>query len=168
MEPIALFVLQLFWFLFAWSLIAYFALWPWSAALSPDARLSAWVAPQMFRVLGVGLLVPNLAPGMPAGFAVPTAAADSLTAALAAAAFVSLRRGWSAGRGLAWACTVVGSLDLLIAFPHAASVGAISHLATQWYVPVFAGPPLVVCHVASLVLLVRGGAQPPLQSARHR
>ena len=118
----------------------------------------------MFRVLGVGLLVPNLAPGMPASFAVPTAVADSLTAALAAAAFVSLRRGWSAGRGLAWACTLVGTLDLLIAFPHAASVGAISHLATQWYVPVFAGPPLVVCHVAALVLLVRGRGQRPLPS----
>ena len=61
----------------------------------------------------------------------------------------------AAARGLAWACTVVGSLDLLIAFPHAASTGAISHLATQWYVPVFAGPPLVICHVVSFILLVR-------------
>ena len=76
-------------------------------------------------------------------------------AALAAAAFLGLRRGWGAARGLAWACTLVGSLDLLIAFPHAASTGAISHLATQWYVPVFAGPPLVICHVVCFILLVR-------------
>jgi hypothetical protein len=155
-EPIALFVLQFLWFLLAWSLIARFALWPWSANLPPDARLSAWIAPEMFRVLGLGLLVPNLSPGMPAGFAAPTAAADSLTAVLAASAFFGLRRGWRTARGLAWACTVVGALDLLVAFPHAASTGAISHLATQWYVPVFAGPPLVVCHVACFVLLVRG------------
>jgi hypothetical protein len=58
-EPIALFILQFLWFLFAWSLIALHPV-PWSAALSPDARLCAWVAPEMFRVLGVGLLVPGL------------------------------------------------------------------------------------------------------------
>ena len=49
------------------------------------------------------------------------------------------------------------NVDALVAFPHAASVGAISHMATQWYVPVLAGPLLVVCHVACFVLLVRGG-----------
>lgn len=157
MEPIALFILQFLWFLFAWFLITYFVLWPRSAALPPDIRLSVWVAPEMFRVLGVGLLVPNLSPGMPADFAITTAAADSLTAVLAAFAFLGLRRGWGVARGLAWACTLVGSLDLLVAFPHAAFTGAISHLATQWYVPVFAGPPLVVCHVACFILLVRGG-----------
>jgi hypothetical protein len=154
-EPIALFILQFLWFLFAWSLIACFVLWPWSATLSPDVRLSAWVAPEMFRVLGVGLLVPNLSPGMPAEFAIPTAAADSVTAALAAFAFLGLRRSWGAARGLVWACTLVGSFDLLIAFPHAASAGAISHLGPQWYVPVFAGPPLAICHVACFILLVR-------------
>ena len=156
MEPLALFVLQFVWFLFAWSLITYFVLCPWSARLAPDARLSVWVAPEMFRVLGVGLLVPNLSPGMPAEFAVSTAAGDSLTALLAAAAFTGLRRGWPSARGLAWAVTLIGALDLLIAFPHAASTGAISHMAAQWYVPVFAGPPLVICHVACFVLLIRG------------
>jgi hypothetical protein len=157
MEPLVIFVFQFLWFLFAWSLIVYFVLWPWSARLSPSARLSVWVLPEMFRVLGLGLLVPNLSPGMPAEFAIATGAGDSLTALLAASAFIGLRRGWPAARGLAWACTIVGSLDLLVAFPHAAATGAISHMAAQWYVPVFAGPPLVICHVACFVLLVRGG-----------
>lgn len=156
MEPILFFILQFLWFLFAWCLITYFVLWPRSAPLSPDIRLSVWIAPEMFRALGIGLLVPNLSPGMPAEFAITTAAADSLTAVLAAGAFVGLQRGWGAARGLAWACTLVGSLDALIAFPHAASVGAITYLATQWYVPVFVGPPLVICHVLCLILLVRG------------
>jgi hypothetical protein len=154
-EPLVVFVSQFLWFLLAWSLITYFVLWPWSQRLSPMARLSVWVAPEMFRVLGVGLLVPNLSPGMPAEFAVATAAGDSLTALLAALAFIGLRQGWPRARGLAWACTAVGSLDLLAAFPHAATTGAISHMAAQWYVPVFAGPPLVICHVACLILLVR-------------
>ncbi|HEU4431031.1 MAG TPA: hypothetical protein VFT98_19890 [Myxococcota bacterium] len=158
MEPLVIFVLQFSWFLLAWSLVTYFVLWPSSARLSPTERLSVWVAPEMFRVLGVGLLVPNLSPGMPAEFAVSTAAGDSLTALLAALAFTGLRRGWGAARGLAWACTIVGSLDLLVAFPHAAATGAISHMAAQWYVPVFAGPPLVISHVACFILLIRGRA----------
>ena len=99
MQPIALFVLQFFWFLLAGSLITYFVRWPRPASLSPDARSSVWIA------------------------------ADSLTAVLAACASLGLRRRWGAARGLAWAGTVVGSL---------------------------AGPPLVICHVACFILLVRG------------
>ena len=156
MEPLVIFLLQFAWFLFAWSLIAYFVLWPWSARLSSNARLSVWVAPEMFRVLGWGLLVPNLSPGMPTEFAVSTAAGDSLTAVLAALAFTALRQGWPSARGLVWACSIVGSIDLLVAFPHAAATNAISHMAAQWYVPVFAGPPLVICHVACFILLIRG------------
>ena len=156
MDPLVLFVLQFLWFLVAWSLLARLVVWPWSARFSPDVRLSLWVAPEMFRVLGVGLLVPNRSPGMPAEFAVATAAGDSLTAVLAALAFTGLRRGWRRARALAWACTVVGTLDLLVAFPHAAASGAITHLAAQWYVPVFAGPVMVISHVACLALLVRG------------
>ena len=94
---------------------------------------------------------------MPGEFAFSTAAGDSLTAVLAALAFWDYG-GVGAGPGLAWACTWVGLLDLLIAFPHAASTGAISHMAAQWYVPVFAGPPLVISHVACIVLLVRRGS----------
>jgi hypothetical protein len=154
-EPLAVFVVQFLWFLLAWSLVTYFVLWPWSASLSPDARLSVFVAPEMFRVLGLGLLVPNLSPGMPAEFAISTATGDSLTALLAASAFLGLRLGWRTARVLAWACTLVGSLDLLIAFPHAASVGAIANMAAQWYVPVFAGPPLVICHAVCFFLLFR-------------
>jgi hypothetical protein len=156
MEPLFIFVLQFWWFLFAWSLIARFVLWPWSARLPPNERLSVWIAPEMFRVLGLGLLVDNLSPGMPKEFAVSTAAGDSLTALLAALAFIALRQGWRSARGLAWACSIVGSLDALIAFPHAASTGAMSHMAAQWYVPVFAGPPLVICHIACFILLIRG------------
>lgn len=156
MEPIAFFLLQFWWFFFAWSLIVYLVLWPWFARLPPEIRLSAWIAPETFRVLGVGLLVPNLSPGMPAEFAVTTATADSMTAVLAASTFLGLRQGWGAARGLAWACTLVGSVDLLIAFPHAATLGALSHLAAQWYVPVFEGPPLAICHVVCFILLVRG------------
>ena len=155
MEPIALFVLQFLWFTFAWTLVTYYVVWPWSTTLEPHRRLALWVAPEMFRVLGVGLLVPNLSPGMPLAFAVPTAIADTTTAVLAAVAFVALQRRAMSARLLVWLCTVVGVGDLLIAFPHAAQTGAIDHLAAQWYVPVFAGPVMVVAHVACIATLLQ-------------
>ena len=155
MQPVPIFVIQLTWFIVVWASMAYFVIWPWSLRLSLNARLSVWVAPEMFRVLGLGLLVPNLSPEISREFAVATAAGDSLTATLALLAFVGLRRSWSAARSLTWACTLVGIADLLVAFPHAALTGAIDHLAAQWYVPVFAGPVMVVSHVACLIALLR-------------
>ena len=156
MEALPYFVLQLFWFALVWSVVVWFVVWPASRRLSPTARLSLWVAPQMFRVLGLGLLVPNLSPGMPRDFALATAVGDSLTASLALLAFVGLQRGSSRARALAWACTVVGTLDLLAAFPHAVHSGALPHLAAQWYVPVFAGPIMIVSHVACFAELLGG------------
>lgn len=156
MPPIAVFMAQFLWFLLTWALLAYFVAWPRSARLSPEGRLSAWIAPQMFRVLGLGLLVPDLSPGMPAEFAVPTAVGDSATAVLAALAFVALRREWPAARRLAWACTAVGALDLAVALPRAAAVGASAHLAAQWYVPVLVVPAMLVSHVGCVILLLRG------------
>jgi len=154
MEPFRVFVTQLVWFLCVWSAVVYLVVWPWSLRLGLAQRLSLWVAPQMFRVLGLGLLVPNLSPGISQEFAVATALGDSLTATLALLAFVGLRRGWRSGRALAWACSIVGVSDLLVAFPHAAATGAMAHLAAQWYVPVFAGPIMVVSHAACLVTLL--------------
>lgn len=155
MEPMLVFVLQLGWFIGVWSAVAVLVVWPWSLRLPPPHRLSLWMAPQMFRVLGLGLLVPNLSPGISPEFARATAIGDSITATLALLAFINLRRGSPIGRALAWACTIVGIGDLLIAFPHAAMTGASAHLAAQWYVPVFAGPIMVVSHVAGLVTLLR-------------
>jgi|GEM_PF-2401357 len=155
MAPLPVFVAQLLWFVVVWFAVARLVVWPRTRALRPDAALAFWIAPQMFRVLGLGLLVENLSPGMPREFAVATAAGDSLTAALALTAFVGLLRGRSFGRPAAWACTLVGVTDLLIAFPHAVRTGALDHLAAQWYVPVVAGPIMVVAHGAALATLLQ-------------
>jgi hypothetical protein len=152
-DPLPIFLLQFAWFLLAWSALAYFVVWPWSRRLSAEGQIALWVTPQMFRALGLGLLVPALSPEMPREFAVATATGDSLTASLALLAFVGLHRGWRSARALAWACMLVGTLDLLVAFPHAMRSGALPHLAAQWYVPVFAGPVMVVSHVAGFIAL---------------
>src|SRR5687767_8448816 len=107
MPVTAVFVLQLAWFTVVFSVVARYVVWPWSVRLPPLSAASVWIAPQMSRVLGLGLLVPNLSPGMPPEFAVPTAIGDSLTAVLALSTFVALQRGHRWGLRLGWVCMIV-------------------------------------------------------------
>jgi hypothetical protein len=153
MNPLPLFALQLVWFLVAWTAVFALFVAPKLRDLDADDALAICIAPQLFRVLGVGLLVPNLAPGLPHEFALPTAIGDSLTAVLALVAVVALKQRWGVARKVAWACNVVGAADLAIALPHAAAIGAAQYLHTQWYVPVLVVPLMVVSHVAAFRIL---------------
>lgn len=150
-----LFMTQFLWLFVVWSVLAYFVVWPWSLQLSADARLCFWIAPQMFRALGLGLFVPNLSPGISHEFAIPTAAGDFLTAILALLAFVGLRRGWWLAWLLTWACTLIGLGDLLIAFSIAPLIGVTDHLTAQWLILVFFRPFMIVARVACLAALLR-------------
>jgi hypothetical protein len=147
MDPAPIFVAQFLWFGTAWAVLAVLFVVPWLGTKAPDDALAICLAPQLFRVLGLGLLVPNLAPDLPRAFALPTAVGDSLTACLALVAVVALRRRWRGARTAAWACNVVGALDLLIALPHAAAIGAARYLTAQWYVPALGVPLMIVSHV---------------------
>ena len=155
MSPVAAFALQFTWFLVAWSVVGALLVAPAVARLARDDALAVVMTPQLFRVLGLGLLVPNLAPDMPPAFAVPTAIGDATTAVLALFAIVALRRRWPAARGLAWACNLVGAADLAIALPHAAHVQAAHFLFAQWYVPALGVPLMIVSHAMALRMLVR-------------
>ena len=146
MNPLYAFLLQFLWFLLAWSVVAALFIAPRLRKADTTTALSVWVAPHLFRVLGVGLLVPGLSPGMPASFAISTAIGDSITAALALASLIALRRGWHRARSLVWVFNVFGSLDLLAAAVHGGQVAAALHLQAQWYVPVLGVPLMIVAH----------------------
>lgn len=151
----AVFVAQLAWFTLAFGVVARYVVWPWSVKLPPLSAASVWIAPQMSRVLGLGLLVPNLSPGMPREFAIPTVIGDSLTAVLALSSFVALQRGHRWGLGLGWACMIVGIADGLHAMTLAAKLGVAGNLAAQWYVPALNMPLMGVCHIAGVLMLIR-------------
>lgn len=162
MNPLAIFVLQFAWFVVVWTTIAVVFVAPKLRAKDPDDALAVWIAPQMFRVLGLGLLVPQLAPEMPRSFAVSTATGDAITAVLALAAVVALSRRWAWAWALAWACTVVGSVDLTVALVQAARVEAARYLAAQWFVPAVLVPLMAVSHAMAFRALVatrRGGVR---------
>src|SRR5688572_6570231 len=114
------FFVQFLSFLIAWSVVAVLLLAPSLEHRHKNDVLAIWLTPQLFRTLGIGLLVPNLSPGMPRSFALPTAVGDSLTAVLALVAIVALVKRRSYALKAVWICNVIGSADLLIALPHAA------------------------------------------------
>lgn len=154
MNPLPLFAFQLVWFLAAWSAIAALFVYPKLRELPEEDALAFCTVPQLFRVLGVGLLVPALSPGLPHEFAIPTAIGDSLTSMLALVAVIALRKRLSFARKAAWACNIVGAADLAIALPHAAAIGAADHLAAQWYVPTLGVPLMIVSHAMAFRILI--------------
>ena len=155
MSPQALFALQFVWFLLAWSAVAVLLVQPRLRGGDVNDELSVWVAPHLFRVLGLGLLVPALAPGMPPGFALPTALGDAATALLALVALVALQRRHPRARALVWVFNLFGSADLLVAGVQAVRFGAAAHLEAQWYVPALGVPLMIVTHVQVFRVLLR-------------
>src|SRR5688500_12473274 len=135
MNIVPLFGIQFLWFVLVWVTMANLFVLPMIKGLEQNEKLVVWLSPQLFRVLGLGLLVENLAPSLPLSFALPTAIGDCLTAFLALISIIALRQRWARAQRLAWVCNIVGSLDLVIALPHAAVINAVKYLTVQWYVP---------------------------------
>src|SRR5687767_8836173 len=146
MNSAYLFIIQFLWFLVVWATIANLFIFPMIERLEQNDKLSVWLTPQLFRVLGLGLLVQNLAPDLPRSFALPSAIGDCLTAFLALISIIALRQRWASAYSFALACNIVGSIDLAIALPHAPIVKAANFLTGQWYVPVVVVPVMIVSH----------------------
>ena len=159
MQTLPIFLTQFVWFFIAWALLAKYVAWPGTRELSINARLRFWIAPQMFRALGLGLLVPQLSPGLAMSFALPTALVDFFTAMLAVLAFIALNRNSRLALPLTWACTIIGLGDLLIAFSIAPFIGVSDHLAAQWLIPAIVGPLMIVAHVACLATLLESRSE---------
>jgi hypothetical protein len=155
MNTVTLFGIQFLWFVLVWAAIAKLFVLPRIKGLEQNDELSLWLTPQLFRVLGLGLLVENLSPSLPLSFALPTAIGDCLTAFLALISITALHQRWPSGRGFAWVCNIVGSLDLAIALPRAALIKAPIFLTVQWYVPAVFVPLMIVSHMMAFSVLFR-------------
>jgi hypothetical protein len=153
-----IFAIQFIWFSIAWTTLAVLWVAPWARRREWFDAMAIWVAPHLFRVLGAGLLVPNLAPDLPTSFALPTAVGDGVTAVLALACLVALRRRWHAAPKLVAVFLLVGTADLVVALGHAVTVRAAHHLTGQWYVPALGVPLMIVSHAYGWLELVRGRA----------
>ena len=159
MNPAQYFALQWVWFLIAWTAIAVLFVAPRVSRLEAREALSIWIAPHLFRVLGVGLLVPNLSPGLPGSFAASTAIGDSVTSVLALLSLIALHRGWARARVMVWVFNLFGSADLVLATVQAVRIQAATYLEAQWYVPALVVPLMIVCHVMVFRTLLRHGKE---------
>jgi hypothetical protein len=155
MNPIFIFLIQFSWFLIVWTTIARLLVSPAIVRFNENDKLMFWMIPQLFRVLGTGLLVQNLAPDLPRTFALSTAIGDSVTSVLALISIIALHKRWSSARAWVMGCTIVGSADLAIALPHAAAINAANYLTGQWYVPAAIVPLMVVSHIMAMGILFR-------------
>jgi hypothetical protein len=151
----SLFVIQFLWFVVVWATLANLFVLPMIKGLEQNDKLLVLLSPQLFRVLGLGLLVENLAPSLPLSFSLPTAIGDCLTAVLALVSIIALRQRWAWARRFALVCNVVGSLDLTIALPHAVIINAAKFLTVQWYVPTIVVPLMIVSHFMTFLVLFR-------------
>jgi hypothetical protein len=134
----------------AWYVTPRLARLPLERALPPLLLLHAT------RHLGLVFLVPTVvgAP-LPAGFALPAAYGDLLTALLALLALAALRAGWAGALPLVWLFNVVGTLDLLYALARGTELGVGARLGAAYYIPTVAVPALLVTHAIVFVLLLR-------------
>ena len=155
MNSVYLFAIQFVWFLVVWATIAKLFVSPFVQRFELNDKFSIWLLPQLFRVLGVGLLVQNLAPDLPYSFALPAAIGDSITSILALFSIIALQNKWTSARSLVLVCNVIGSLDLAIALAHAAVIKAPNYLTAQWYVPAAIVPLMIVSHVMIWRMLFR-------------
>ena len=132
-------------------------IWPWLRAKPRHTALSILLLPQLFRHVGVTLLVREVVdPTLPEAFARQTAIGDTIAVALAWFALVALRARWRFAIAAVWLFNVVGLADMLFNLFNAARLGAAEHLGAAWYGPAFVVPAMLVVHTLIFVSLLRG------------
>ena len=155
-ELLPIFVLQVVLSLAAWGSIAAWLVVPYVRTQPTRRALTILLIPQLFRHVGVTLLVPGVvASGMPRSFALPTAVGDTATQLLTVLTLVGLHRGWRYAIPAVWIVNVFGLADLLLNVGRAARTGAIAFLQAAWFGPTFIVPLMVVSHVLIFWVLLR-------------
>jgi hypothetical protein len=157
MQTTQLLVLQFTLSLAAYAAIGGWFVWPWLQRAPRRTALSILLLPQLFRHVGVSLVVPEVVdPGLPMAFARQTAIGDVLAVVLAWVALVSLRAGWPFATKAVWLFNIIGLADMLFNLATAARLGAAEHLGAAWYGPAFIVPAMLVVHVLIFAVLIRG------------
>ena len=153
---------QLLVFQFVASLAAYLAIgwWfvrPWLEAKPKLTALSILLLPQLFRHVGITLLVPEVVdPTFPAAMARQTAIGDTLAALLAWIALVSLRMGWRYALPVVWIFNLVGITDMILNLLNGVRLEVAEHLGAAWFGIAFVVPAMLVVHCLIFVFLLRG------------
>src|SRR4030095_1411333 len=154
-------ITQLLVFQFVASLAAYAAIgwWfirPWLEAKPKITALSILLLPQLFRHVGVTLLVTEVVdPTFPAAVARQTAIGDTMAALLAWTALVALRSGWRYALLAVWIFKLVGITDMILNLLHGVRFQLGESLGAAWLGIAFVVPAMLVVHVLIFAFLLR-------------
>jgi tellurite resistance protein TehA-like permease len=136
---------------------------PWLQAKPLRTALAILLIPQLFRHVGVSLLVPEIVdPTFPEAMARQTAIGDTAAALLAWAALVSLRVGWRHAIAAVWTFNLVGLTDMVLNLIHGIRLQVADDLGAAWFGIAFIVPLMLVVHGLIFVFLLgtrRGEAQ---------
>jgi hypothetical protein len=162
MTPITVMYAQFYMSILSFSLIAFWYVIPALRKRSFSEAITPILLVHSFRHFGMFYLTPSAMPSLPPdGFAVPTAYGDALTALLALAALVAVRKSRPLAVPAVWIFNVVGFVDLGIAAVNATRFNLISYsIGVAYLLPVFVVPALLVTHGLAFWLLVRRAQVP--------
>jgi hypothetical protein len=135
------------------SLVARYWVIPRLRALPDNEALALLLLPGALRYMGSIILVPAMAPGVPADM--QGVVGDVLSAVIAVAGIIANRASSPAGRPLAWLYVAVGGADLVVTFLKGLSTGLWTHLAGGWTFVVMIFPAVVIGLVLTPMFLLR-------------
>ena len=154
-QTIPLLVLQFVLSLAAYAAIGWWFIRPWLRTKPLRTALSILLIPQLFRHVGVSLLVPEIVdPTFPEAMARQTAIGDTVAALLAWGALVAIRVGWRHAIGAVWTFNLVGLTDMVINLINGIRLQVADDLGAAWFGIAFVVPLMLVVHVLIFVFLL--------------
>jgi hypothetical protein len=157
MNNVTIFWTQILTSVFVYVLLALWYVWPSLTKLSRNSALIPLLFVQMFRYLGLIVLVTDMIdPKLPRDFLSRAAYGDLLAAALALASIFALRSNWRVAIPLVWVFSLWGFVDLLNGMFSTFKLNVPSYnLGTCWYIYIFYGPLVIVTHVMIFWILIK-------------
>lgn len=155
-ELTQLLVFQVVASLAAYGAIGWWFIRPWLEAKPKITALSILLLPQLFRHVGITLLVPEVVdPSFPAAMALQTAIGDTIAALLAWTALIALRLGWRYALSLVWLFNLVGITDMVLNLLNGVRLQVAEHLGAAWFGIAFVVPAMLVVHFLIFAFLLR-------------
>ena len=160
-ELTALLVFQVVLSLAAYAAVGWWFIRPWLRAKPVRTALSILLIPQLFRHVGISLLVPEIVDStFPEAMARQTAIGDTVATLLAWTALVSLRVGWRHAIATVWIFNVVGLTDMVLNLTNGIRLEVADDLGAAWFGIAFVVPAMLVVHflIFAFLLSAREGA----------
>ncbi|WP_445168716.1 hypothetical protein ACTXG7_04955 [Mycolicibacterium sp. Dal123E01] len=157
MNNVAIFWLQLLTSLVVFAVVTKWYVWPRLTTLTLNTALVPLLFVQVFRYVGMTLLVPGMIdPKLPREGLIPGAYGDLVAAALALAAIYALRHNWRLAIPMVWVFSAWGFIDLLNTLRGVIQTSLPSfNLGAFYFVFTFYAPLVAIAHLVIFWVLIK-------------